>query len=193
MRRLPIRGQPFAKRPMRLPMSSSMSLRTRLWASTPLRVHERAHAGARDSPEIGCFIGRRVHVRRSLAPRSDVLSASVLNCTAPTPHLWGGQSTVGTAPGVAASSTGTFGLSRGSTSVRIRSPKPNVFDSMHFSSVRCSWDAGKRRGHKSQTSSFSRDSPVFAPLGCVCDGPNAADSDASWHVSEHQTQRARGR
>jgi hypothetical protein len=161
MRRLPIRGQPFAKRPMRLPMSSSMSLRTRLWASTPLRVHERAdqraHAGARDSPEIGCFIGRRVHVRRSLAPRSDVLSASVLNCTAPTPHLWGGQSTVlGTAPGVAASSTGTFGLSRGSTSVRIRSPKPNVFDSMHFSSVRCSWDAGKRRCISRQFASQSR-------------------------------------
>jgi hypothetical protein len=189
MRRLPIRGQPFAKRPMRLPMSSSMSLRTRLWASTPLRVH----AGARDSPEIGCFIGRRVHVRRSLAPRSDVLSASVLNCTAPTPHLWGGQSTVGTElQGYSRFiHTGTFGLS-GSTSVRIRSAKPN-FDSMHFSSVRCSWVSGKRRGPDFYMYFSQFASPVIAPRGCVCDGPNAADSDASWHVSEHQTQRARGR
>ena len=148
MRRLPIRGQPFAKRPMRLPMSSSMSLRTRLWASTPLRVHERPTRAREIHRRSGVSSGvmYNVHVRRSLAPRSDVLSASVLNCTAPTPHLWGGQSTVGTAPGVAASSTGTFGLSRGSTSVRIRSPKPNVFDSMHFSSVRCSWDAVEAKG-----------------------------------------------
>lgn len=154
MRRLPIRGQPFAKRPMRLPMSSSMSLRTRLWASTPLRVHERGRGRAR-------FTGDRVFHRASCTCTSFFSAekrSSVLNCTAPTPHLqvWGGQSTVGTAPGGSRFiHTGTFGLS-GSTSVRIRSAKPNVFDSMHFSSVRCSWDAGKRRG-QSQTS-FSRNS-----------------------------------
>jgi len=106
MRRLPIRGQPFAKRPMRLPMSSSMSLRTRLWASTPLLVHERPTREIHRRSGVSSGVMYNVHVRPSLAPRSDVLSASVLNCTAPTPHLWGGQSTVGTAPGgIAASST----------------------------------------------------------------------------------------